>query len=514
MSQPNANKLLELKQQELAFREAELVIRRGLPHLYGFKWYAWAKEFFDSREKLNFLCAANQISKSSTQIRKCIDWATDTTKWDELWPSAPAQPDQFWYLYPTQNQATIEFEKKWKLFLPRGEYKDHPQYGWREETKNKEIWAIHFNTGVSVYFKSYKQGLEALQTGTVYAVFLDEECPEELWDELVFRKSAVDGYIHMVFTATIGQEIWRMTMEPKDEDEEKFKGAFKRQVSIYDCQQYLDGTPSQWTNDRINQTIKLCKSPQEVQRRVFGRFVKDSGLKYPMFDLKRHMKPWHHVPKNWLTYVGADIGAGGEEGHPSAISVVAVRPDFRQGRVIATWRGDGLRTTASDVYMRAEEMIKDLGIQPSGRYYDWASAEFEQIAARNGGGWVPADKKHDVGERVINVLFRNDMIAIYESGESGKLAGELASLTLDGPKRKKKDDLSDSFRYAVTKIPWDWSVITGEAPPELEASAEKPMNAKEREIAERRKDFETRKSAEDELQDEFDEFNQLLDGDL
>lgn len=495
----------------VALKEAELALRRGLPHLYGFKWYPWALKFFNCREKLSFLCAANQISKSSTQIRKCVDWATDTSKWDALWPGYPP-PNQFWYLYPTANQATIEFEKKWKTqFLPRGEYKDHAQYGWSEEYKNKEIFAIHFKTGVTVYFKSYKQGGEALQTGTVYAVFLDEECPEELWDELVMRKQAVDGYIHMVFTATLGQEMWRQAMEPKDEAEEKFKDAFKLQVSMYDCQIYVDGSTSHWTNERINQVISSCKSPAEVSRRVFGRFVKDSGLKYGQFDVKKHMKPAHKLPGNWLYYLGADIGSGGDEGHPSAICIVAVNPDFRTGRVIFTWRGDGIRTTASDVYTKAEEALKELRINATAKYYDWSSAEFGEISSRNGGGYQRAEKSHDIGEKFINVLFRNDMMAIYETGQSGKLAGELSTVTVDGPKNKKKDDLSDAFRYAVTKIPWDWSVISGVLPEGIELP-EKKMNPREQEVAERRKAFESQKREEDYVQSEFDEWNSSYEG--
>lgn len=506
MSDLPAKSLKDLE-EELRLQEAELVLKRGLPHLYGYPWYPWARDFFESTHKLNFLCAANQISKSSTQIRKCIDWATDPSKWATLWPGSADKPNQFWYLYPTANQCSIEFEKKWKDFLPRNEFKDHPQYGWREEVKNKEIFAIHFNTGVSVYFKSYKQGLSALQTGTVYAVFLDEEIPEELWDELNFRVAAVDGYIHMVFTATIGQDVWRKTIEPKDKDEEKFPAAWKRQVSMYDCQTYVDGTKSKWTPERIAQVIATCKSPQEVQRRVYGKFVKDSGLKYPMFDIKKHMKPFHPVPKNWPVYVACDIGAGGDEGHPSAICFVAVRPDYKQGRVIACWRGDGLRTTASDVYLKAQAMCEELGVRPIRKMYDWASTEFGEISVRNGGGWVRAEKSHELGEQVINVLFRNDMMAIYENGENGKLAGELCSLTVDGVKRKKKDDLADAFRYCVVPIPWDWSAINTTLV--QKPAGETVLNAKQMEIEARRKDFYEKSAEEYRIESEFEEANEL-----
>lgn len=492
----------------LKLKEAELNIRKGLPHLYGFKWYRWALDFFETKNKLAFLTAGNQCSKSSTQIRKMINWATDDSLWPELWPGET--PNQFWYLYPTQTQCSVEFETKWKQFLPRGDFKSHPKYGWRDEWKNKEIFAIHFNSGISIFFKSYKQGADALQTGTVYYVGCDEEIPEELWDELNFRVQAVNGYISSVFTATIGQEIWRKTIEPKNKEEEKFPQAFKRQVSLYDCQKYADGTPSKWTDERINQVIATCRSPQEVQKRVYGRFVKEEGLVYPTFSIERHMKPWHPVPDSWGWYSAVDMGSGGSTGHPAGIVFIAVRPDYKLGRVVASWRGDNIRTTASDVLLKYLEMEKALKITPMMRIYDWASAEFGEIAARNGVGFIKADKSHVLGEQVINTLFRNDMMAIYDASENGKLAGELCTISIGTAKRVQEDNLVDPFRYCCVKIPWNWEGIGVENFLKTE-EPEKKLSRNEAEIAERRRYFEEKRE-EESLQDEFDTWNQLYNG--
>ena len=111
-------------------------LAEGLPFLYGWKWYSWARAFYDSRNPINLLCAANQISKSSTQIRKSINWATNKTLWPELWVR---KPTQFWYLYPTKPQVDAEFETKWKLFLPTGSYKEDPEYGWTMERDRKSV---------------------------------------------------------------------------------------------------------------------------------------------------------------------------------------------------------------------------------------------------------------------------------------------------------------------------------------------------------------------------------------
>ena len=83
-----AAKLAELEKLELQEK-----LRVGLPFKYRWKFYPWAREFFESRNRMTLLCAANQISKSSTQIRKAIEWATNPDLWPDLWAT---RPHQFW----------------------------------------------------------------------------------------------------------------------------------------------------------------------------------------------------------------------------------------------------------------------------------------------------------------------------------------------------------------------------------------------------------------------------------
>lgn len=429
------------RQRELELLKQKIELQEGLPFLHGWPWYTWAHEFFTSTNRMNFLCAANQVSKSSTQIRKCIHWATAQDLWPILWRRRPVQ---FWYMYPSSKVANAEFLTKWSQFLPRGKFKDDPYYGWKAEYSKGDIVAIHFNSGVHVFFKTYKQGAEDLQTGSVDALFLDEELPEELWDELAMRVNATDGYIHMVFTATLGQDFWRQTMEPRDDETERFPTAKKWTVSLYDSQHYMDGAPSIWTDEKIAQVKAKCKTHAEFLKRVMGRFILVGGKKYEAFDATRHMKPKHPVPKDWLIWEGVDIGGGGEDinskTHKAAICFVAVRPDFRAGRVFLGWRGDGVTTTAGDVFQKHLAMKREYKLKPIRQLYDWANKDFGTIAARAGEPFEKADKGHDKGEDIINTLFKNDMLFIYEDAELAKLAGELSTLLKTTAKNKAKDD--------------------------------------------------------------------------
>jgi phage terminase large subunit-like protein len=488
---------------EAEILKRKVALQEGLPHKYGWPWYQWAWEFFESREPMNFLCAANQVSKSSTQIRKCIEWATNKTLWPELWRT---RPNQFWYMYPSQSVVNAEFLTKWSQFLPQGEFKNDPVYGWKPIYEKGNVSGIAFNSGVYVFFKLYSQKPEHLQAGSVYALFLDEELPEELWDELNARVNATNGYVHMVFTATLGQDFWRQVMEPRADETERLPTAKKWCVSLYDSQTYIDGTPSIWTDEKIAHVKARCKTHAEFLKRVMGRFVVVGGRKYESFDATRHMKPKHPVPSTWLVWEGVDIGGGGEGSHKAAICFVAVRPDFRAGRAFLGWRGDGGVTTAGDVFQKHLEMKKTGKVKPIRQLYDWASKDFGTIAARAGEPFEKADKSHDRGEDIINTLFKNDMLFIYEDPELSKLGGELATLLKATAKNKAKDDFADAFRYAVTTIPWDFSFLTGETP--TAAEDDKKLSPKEQEIEERRSWAKEAKEQEQDVENEIAEWNE------
>jgi len=452
--------------RELALLQRQVELEKNLPHLYGFPWYKWAREFFESTNNYNILCASNQSSKSSTQIRKCIHWATEKSLWPKLWKRRPLQ---FWYLYPIKDVSTIEFEKKWvPEFLPK--IKDDPIYGWDAVyDAGKKIHSINFKSGVTVFFKSYATDVQNLQTGTVDAIFLDEEPPAELFDELNMRIAATQGYFHAVFTPTLGQEFWREVMEETG-DKEKLVGAFKRCVSLYDCQFYEDGTPTFWTNEYIQKIKNSCRSENEIKRRVYGRFVTEEGRKFPSFYRDANVKKPYPIPKEWGVYAGVDIGSGNKN-HAAAIIFVAVNPDFTRGAVFRGWRGDHQETSADDVFHKYKDM--KTGLCVTAAKYDFSSKEFGIICTRASEPMQRANKSHDIGEKTINVLFKNQMLDVFDIPELEPLIHELLTVRFDHNRLKGGDDASDALRYCIIDIPWDWSVITG-----AEDMSKKPKEVK------------------------------------
>lgn len=513
---PLAKARIDRMRAEIDAKRREL--QEGLPFLYGHKWYWWQRQFFESKNPMRLMTCGNQVGKSSVHQWDKINRATNPALWPELWPSQFAlgqRPDLFWYFYTDQDTCSREYHLKWKRWLPQGKYKDHPQYGWEVDAdkREKEIRGIKFNSGILLEFKFYTQSARNLQSATVWDIGADEEMPEEFWDELSQRLSAVDGHFSSAFTATLNQQMWWRAMEGKGESE-LFVDAFKIQVGKRDCIVFEDGSPGLYTEEKIKQQEAMCTTKAQKRRRIDGRFAVEGGRKYEAFDPDHHYVKPREIPHDWIKYSGVDIGSG-DKNHPGAFFFIACRPDYRLGYVYKGRRLDDVgTTTAGDVYnfYVAERAGDDMAVQS----YDGHCKDFGTIASRNGDPFLPADKSHDLGEAVLNTLFKHNMLFLFDTVEINKLGGEFISLMRDTDKRKAKDDATDATRYAAVQIPWDFSAIQN-MPTDAEIAknqAWKPPTTQEEwianEIRERRGDVEaTEEAGWSEIAEGIDEFHEV-----
>lgn len=385
---------------------------------------------------------------SSTVIKKLIEMAVSPERWADVWPDQMAvgqKPTQWWYLYPTKDVATVEFNEKWVPLLPKVD-PDDPKYGWKvKKGSYATVHSVSFNTGVTIYFKAYKQEVSSLQSGSASVVTGDEEVPVALLPELQMRTSATNGFMFFVFTATMGQKFWREVVEERT----KWPDARVWQVSLYDSMKYEDGTPSMWTKDRIEAAKRSCISEAEVQRRIMGKFVVDSGLLFPHFDEEKHVKEYHPIPEGWEVYAGLDYGTGGgPSAHPASIVVCGINPEHTKVRVIRMWRGDRQSTTAQDIVDTYLEMTKGLKVITA--YYDYGPGgrDIGTIATRMGLPFEPANKGTDVGRGILQSLIKADALIFYSTDdpgigqylETGKMIDELITAVDKPDKRSQNND--------------------------------------------------------------------------
>jgi hypothetical protein len=453
------------KLEKVRLLEARAKLRENLPHLHGYPFYKWSRELFESFADQIFLSASNQSTKSSTAIRKCINWATDPKLWPKI--SKRTKPTLFFYFLPSKVLASREIHHKWiPEFLPRNEMKSHPQYGWKLNDTEKKL-SIEFNTGVEVVFLGYSQGkadLLSLASSSPSAIFIDEECPPELFPEIAMRLEATKGKLFFLATPDKCYQFYKDIFEGRT----KLPGALIKTVSMYECLFYEDGSPGLYTKEDVERRKALLGSQAEILKRVYGRYATPEGLAYESFRREINVKPLEPHPIEWHWYCGIDIGSGGSN-HPAAITFVAVRPDYRKARVILAWRGGkDQQTTNSDILDKfvtlKHELLKDRPL--FGAFYDFAAKDFEILAIKSGiGGLQKANKDREFGKGLLNSLFKNDMLDIDDIADNQGLINELESLRNDAHKRHAVDDSIDATRYATSLIPFDFSHITGKSLP-------------------------------------------------
>ncbi len=453
--------------------------------------------------------------------------ATTPELWGEMWPELPAGllPSQWWHLYPTQTVASIEFDEKWRPLMPKYN-EDHPRYGWQVQKTRNGIESLHFNTGINIYFKFYSQSAQALQSGSVYFMGLDEECPVALLPELQMRVNASRGYLNFVFTATIGAKFWKDVVEHRN----KWKDAHVWQVSLTECTKYSDGSSSPWTKGRIKQTIEDCISQEEVDRRVHGKIIapNQGGRQYPTFNRMKHMRPYEGIPKDWACYAGIDYGSGNPpKGHPSAVTIIAVNKEYTRCKVVRHWRGDNTITTAEDVVDKYVEITEGLSVVTA--YYDFSSKDIGTFAHRRSLPFVNADKRRESGKQAVNTLFKKDALEVmvldedYPTSEitaaelqTGKLMMELENLVDGVSKSSAKDDSIDSLRYAIHAIPWDLELIKQRAGKHLDEindgrKKQADFNSREAHLDQFRKSVEKKDPEHQSIQEEIDEWQSLME---
>lgn len=450
------------KRRYLEVLRDKVFLQENLPFYVNFeekrcnahKLYQWQVDFFESTNRISLLTAANQIGKSSIQIIKALNLGFRP----ELWPRFfKRTPQMFLYYMPDSKTMDVEFIEKWvKTYLPTSNLKDHARWGWKadfeKESKKEGVRTLTLATGITIYFRQYSQLPSRLQAVTADLVLLDEECPQSHWDELMVR-SQTFGLISMVFTATIGSEYLFRAMMLQGSRQELFPSAWKRMVSLYDCINYADGTPSGiYTKERIEgEIIPTYSSQAEIDKRVFGKFVKTEGLLYQEFNEQRNTCPYK-VENHWRWVAGIDFGSGGKWGHASAICMIQISPCYSRARVVKTYHSGVQRITQGDLLEKYRELTK--GLEVTG-YFDWSATDLGELAQREGIMILKAQKSHDIGVPLLNVLFKNSQLEICVgegSLQNQVLIQELRTIGATTPKRKRKDDAADGLRYGLSSI--------------------------------------------------------------
>lgn len=156
----------------------------------------------------------------------------------------------------------------------------------------------HVSGGTSVLaFKSYEQGRSSFEGTAKHVVWCDEEPPQDVYTELMYRTITTKGIVIVTFTPLQGMsDVVRGYLEPESDI------AYQMQTFIqagWEDVPHLDGD---------EQKALLATTPlYQIAARTKGEPALGSGAIYPIAE-SDIVVPTAMIPDEWLKAYGMDVG--------------------------------------------------------------------------------------------------------------------------------------------------------------------------------------------------------------
>lgn len=165
---------------------------------------------------------------------------------------------------------------------------------------------VFFNNGSLITGKSADAGRAKFQGASVDLVWIDEECEQDVYDECYQR--TVDCAGKLLLTLTPLTDINSGVRTPWVYDlYEEFMGGNK---DLQFCKLSTINSPFVPEDEKVRLRQKWAGDPEEGAR-LYGDFVKRSGLVYPLWSSDSHVVNDFTIPNHWARIVSIDPAATG-----------------------------------------------------------------------------------------------------------------------------------------------------------------------------------------------------------
>lgn len=167
----------------------------------------------------------------------------------------------------------------------------------------------HVTGGISILtFKSYEMSQDKFMGTAIDVVWLDEECPKDIFTQCVTRTATTGGIVYLTFTPEHGA-----TELVKDFMQDLKPGQFMIGAT-------WDDAPH--LSDEVKEQLLSVYSPAERAMRASGKPMLGSGVVFVVPEDKIVVQPIQ-IPEHWLRVIGIDLGFD----HPNAIACMAFDPE-------------------------------------------------------------------------------------------------------------------------------------------------------------------------------------------
>lgn len=298
----------------------------------------------------------------------------------------------------------------------------------------------HKNGGLStISFKSFDQGRRSFQGTAKHWVWLDEECPEDVYNECVVRTMTTNGIVYVTFTPLKGMTMFvQQFMKAANEDNEE---GTSRAITMAGW----DDVPHLGEQEKKEM---LAETPEYLRdSRSKGIPGLGSGAIYPIPEREIAVDP-HPIPPEWRRFYGVDVGW-------NYTAVVFCAHD-RDRDIITIYDAYKSSNKTPDVHAAAIKR-RYVGTRPLVGAIDPASRQRSQVDGQNllqlyrgcGLRLIPADNAVQSGiDECFNRMstgrlkvFKGltewwDEYRLYRRDEKGRIV-------------KEADHLMDAMRYAI-----------------------------------------------------------------
>ncbi len=166
----------------------------------------------------------------------------------------------------------------------------------------------HISGGSSVLtFKSYEMSQDKFMGTAIHVIWLDEECPRDIFTQCITRTATTGGITYMTFTPEHG-----LTPLVHDFMNDIKPGQFMNTASWDDAPHLDEATKEQ---------LLAVYSPMEREMRSRGIPSLGSGVIFPIPDDDIIVEPFE-IPQHWVKLIGIDLGFD----HPNASVMVTKDP--------------------------------------------------------------------------------------------------------------------------------------------------------------------------------------------
>src|SRR5260221_2685909 len=155
-------------------------------------------------------------------------------------------------------------------------------------------YQVFFSNGSLITGKSADAGREKFQGASIDLVWIDEECEKDVYDECYMRTTDCEGKV--LLTLTPLTDINSGTRDPWVFDlyEEWQSGM----TGIEFCHLSYLNSPFITAAEK-ELTLRKLEGDPEKEARLYGKFVRRSGLVYPTWDKKVHVINTRSIPPTY-----------------------------------------------------------------------------------------------------------------------------------------------------------------------------------------------------------------------